>query len=66
MLCETHPEVLYQICELQCYYVTRHSRTMKLVYQLMRARYVEGEEEEYEEKIKFLRKLERTDKRVHW
>ena len=59
------PEVLYQIIELQCYYVTRHSRTTVLVYELMRQQYGENIDED-DVKVKFLRKLERTDKRVHW
>ena len=56
------PEVLYQSCELQCHNVTRHSRTMKLVYQLMRARYIE---KSTKRKPSFYASL-KTDKRGHW
>ena len=59
------PKVLYDIIELQCYYVTRHSRTTQIIHKLMRERFA-NDDEEYQRKIKFLRELERTDKRVHW
>ena len=59
------PKVLYDIIELQCYYVTRHSRTTQLIHKLMRERFI-NDDEEYIRKINFLRKLERTHRRVHW
>ena len=57
------PKVLYDIIELQCYYVNRHCKTMHMVYQLMKERFGD-DREEYKKKIKFLQKLERTQKRV--
>ena len=55
-------DVLYQIIELQCY---RLSPATKLVYDLMKQRYGRNNDA-YDEKIAFLCKLARSEKRVYW
>ena len=57
------PKVLYDIIELQCYYVNRHCKTMTMVYELMKERF--GDDvDAYKAKIKFLQRLERSHRRV--
>ena len=57
------PKVLYDIIELQCFYVNRHCKTMTMIYHLMEERF--GDDvDAYRAKIKFLQKLERSHKRL--
>lgn len=57
------PEVLYDIIELQCYYLNRHCKTTRLIYRLMKGRFG-NDVEAYKAKILQLQILERSNRRV--